>query len=157
ARWRWVDFCRRGAPASCWPSAPSIRVLSTRPAVRLEVTAPVRPGSRHLGDVVVLAFTAALNPTELAAITVMLLLPRPDRLMCGYWLGAMLTGIASGLVIVFALEGSAQHTTTHTVGPVAWLVIAVLLVVAAFALAKGEDQRLRERREARREKKGKEG
>src|SRR5262249_21603503 len=59
--------------------------------------------------------------------------------------------------IVFALDGtSAQHTTTHTLGPVVWLVVAALLVVAAFALAKGEDQRLRERRAARREKKGKE-
>jgi len=110
-----------------------------------------------MGDVVVLAFTAALNPTEVAAITLMLLLPRPDRLMFGYWVGAMFTGIASGLVIVFALDGtSAQHTTTHTLGPAAWLVFAVLLVVAAFALAKGEDQRLRERRAARRERKGKE-
>jgi len=110
-----------------------------------------------MGDVVVLAFTAAFNPTELAAITVMLLLPRPDRLMFGYWVGAMVTGIASGLVIVFALKGtSAEHTTTHTLGPVAWLVVASLLVIAAFALAKGEDQRLRERRAARREKKGEE-
>src|SRR5262245_5349747 len=87
----------------------------------------------------------------------MLLLPRPDRLMFGYWVGAMVTGIASGLVIVFALKGtSAEHTTTHTLGPVVWLVVAALLVVAAFALAKGEDQRLRERRAARREKKGEE-
>ena len=49
-----------------------------------------------MGEVVVLAFTAALNPTELAAITVMLLLPTPERLMLGYWLGAMLSGIACG-------------------------------------------------------------
>jgi hypothetical protein len=71
-----------------------------------------------MGDVVILAFTAGFNPTELAATTVMLLLllllPRPDRLMFGYWLGAMLTGVASGLVIVFALKGTgAEHTTRH--------------------------------------------
>jgi Sap, sulfolipid-1-addressing protein len=108
-----------------------------------------------MGAVVVLAFGAAFNPTQLAATTVMLLLPRPDRLLFGFWLGAMLTGIASGLVIVFALKGTgAEHTTRHTVGPVAWLVVAALLVVAAFALAKGEDRHLRERRVARREKKG---
>jgi hypothetical protein len=108
-----------------------------------------------MGAVVVLAFTAAFNPTELAATTVMLLLPRPDRLMFGYWVGAMLTGIASGLVIVFALKGTgAEHTTRHTIGPVAWLVVAALLVVAAFALGRGEDRRLRERRAARRETNG---
>jgi hypothetical protein len=86
----------------------------------------------------------------------LLLLPRAERLMFGYWLGAMLTGIASGLVIVFALKGTgAEHTTRHTIGPVGWLVVAALLGVAAFALAKGEDRRLRERRKAGHEKKGK--
>jgi hypothetical protein len=109
-----------------------------------------------MGDVVVLAFTAALNPTELAATTVMLLLPGPQQLMFGYWLGAMLTGITCGLVIVFALEGNAEHTTTRTVGPVVWLAVAALLVLAAFALGKGQDTRLRERRAARREKNGEE-
>jgi hypothetical protein len=103
-----------------------------------------------VGEVVVLAFTAALNPTELAATTVMLLLPHPERLLFGYWMGAMLTGTASGLVVVFALsDTSAGHTTTHTVGPAVWLVAAVLLVVAAFALADGADSRLRARRAAR--------
>jgi hypothetical protein len=103
-----------------------------------------------MGAVVLLALTAALNPTEIAAITVMLLLPRPERLMLGYWLGAMLTGIASGSVIVFALKGTAaEHTTRHTVGPVLWLVVAVLFVVAAFALAKGEDKRVEERHRER--------
>jgi hypothetical protein len=111
-----------------------------------------------MAEVLVLAFTAALNPTEVAATTVMLLLPRPGRLLFGYWLGAMLTGVASGSVIVFALKGTgAEHTTRHTVGPVVWLVVAALLMVAALALAKGEGRRLRERREARREKKVEEG
>jgi hypothetical protein len=99
-----------------------------------------------MAAVAVLAITAAFNPTELAAVTVMLLLPRPERLLLGYWLGAMLTGTASGLVIVFALKGTgAEHTTSHTVGPVIWLVVAALFVVAAVALAKGEDKRLEER------------
>jgi hypothetical protein len=32
--------------------------------------------------------------------------------MLGYWLGAMLTGVASGLAIVFALKDTgAEHTT----------------------------------------------
>src|SRR5262245_23132594 len=103
----------------------------------------------------VLALVAALNPTEVAVTVLLLLLPSPGRLMFGYWVGAMVAGMASGLVIVFVLEGTAaEHTTRHALGPIFWLLIAVLLVVAAFALARGEDIRLRERREARREKKG---
>jgi hypothetical protein len=83
-------------------------------------------------------------------------LPRPDRLIFGYWLGAMLTGVASGSVIVFALQGTgAEHTTRHTVGPVVWLVVAALLVIAAFALARGEDNRVRERHRERHPKKEK--
>jgi hypothetical protein len=43
-------------------------------------------------DIILLAFSAALNPTLLAATTVMLLLPRPRNLMLGYLLGAMRLG-----------------------------------------------------------------
>jgi hypothetical protein len=49
-----------------------------------------------MGPIVVLALTAALNPTEVAATTVMLLLPSPERLMFGYWCGAMLTSFVPG-------------------------------------------------------------
>ena len=106
-----------------------------------------------MGAVVLLAFTAAFNPTEIAATTVMLLLPSPERLMLGYWLGAMITGVASGLVIVFALKDTgAEHTTRHTVSPIVQLVFAALLVVAAVALAKGGGKRVRERHDKRHEK-----
>jgi hypothetical protein len=98
-----------------------------------------------MSEIFLLALTAAFNPTELAATTLMLVLPSPARLLLGYWLGAMLTGIASGLVIVFAIEGTtAEHTTSHTVSPIVWLVFAALLLIAAFAVFKGEDKRMRE-------------
>ncbi len=107
-----------------------------------------------MGAIVLLALTAAFNPTEIAATTVMLLLPSPERLMLGYWLGAMLTGVASGLVIVFAFKDTgAEHTTRHTVSPIVQLVFAGLLIVAAVALAKGGGKRVRERHEKRQEKK----
>jgi Sap, sulfolipid-1-addressing protein len=102
-----------------------------------------------MGAVIVLALSAAFNPTELAAATLMLLLPHPQRLLVGYWLGAMLTGTASGLVIVFALEGKAEHTVRHTVSPVVELVFAALLLIAAVALARGEDKRVQEHRRRR--------
>ena len=109
-----------------------------------------------MGAVVLLAFSAAFNPTEIAATTVMLLLPSPERLMLGYWLGAMITGVASGLVIVFVLEDkAAEHTTRQTVSPIVELVFAGLLIVAAVALARGDDKRVRERYDKRHEKKGK--
>jgi len=53
-----------------------------------------------MSQVILLSLTASLNPTLVAATTVMLLLDRPARLMSGYLLGAYLTSITVGLVIV---------------------------------------------------------
>src|SRR5947208_7374096 len=63
-----------------------------------------------MSDVFVFALTAALNPTLLGATTVMLLLPRPKRLLLGYLAGALLTSLTLGCVIVFALDGSKTIT-----------------------------------------------
>ena len=65
-----------------------------------------------MGDIFVLALTAALNPTLVAASTVMMLLPNPVRLMLGYLLGALLTSVTLGLLIISALEGSDAVATT---------------------------------------------
>src|SRR3954453_19143739 len=87
-------------------------------------------------DVVLLAFTAALNPTLLTATTVMLLLPDPARLMLGYWLGAMTTSITLGVVIVLALQDStAVSTTQRSLSPAADLALGALAVVVAVVVA----------------------
>ena len=59
-----------------------------------------------MGQVALLSLTASLNPTLLAATTVMLLLPRPAKLMLGYLVGALMMSITLGLLIVFNLSGS---------------------------------------------------
>jgi Sap, sulfolipid-1-addressing protein len=107
-----------------------------------------------MGVVVLLSFTSAINPTLIAVTTVMLLLPRPERLMLGYWLGAMTMSITLGLVILFALNGSATVSTTqHTLSPAADLVLGALSVVLALILNSGEDRRLAARRARRNEAK----
>src|SRR3954471_15153956 len=106
-------------------------------------------------DVVLLAFTAALNPTLLTATTVMLLLPDPKKLMLGYWLGAMLTSITIGLVIVFSLESSgAVSTAKRTVSPLADIALGGLVLAVALVLATGRDRGLTERRARRKQGKG---
>ncbi|MFZ0377415.1 MAG: hypothetical protein WAL38_06260, partial [Solirubrobacteraceae bacterium] len=75
--------------------------------------------SSDLVDVFVLSLVAMLNPTLLAAVTVMLLLPNPKRLMLGYLLGAYTTSITLGLLIVFSLNGSGTESTSkRTISPV---------------------------------------
>lgn len=67
-------------------------------------------------EIFLLALSAALNPTLLAATTVMLLLPKPRSLMFGYLLGALLTSISVGLFIVFFLGDSGAVSTAKAQG-----------------------------------------
>ena len=62
-------------------------------------------------QVLLFAVAAMANPSLLAASTVLLLLPNPKKLMLGYLLGAMMTSITLGLVIVFALQDSGAVDT----------------------------------------------
>ncbi len=107
-----------------------------------------------MSDVLPLALVAALNPTLVAASTVMMLLANPGRLMLGYLLGAVMTSVTLGLVIVFSLEGSdAVSTTQNTLSPVATIALGAIALTAAFVLGTGRYQSAAERRRARRDAK----
>jgi hypothetical protein len=106
-------------------------------------------------DILLLAFSAALNPTLLTATTVMLLLPRPRNLMLGYLLGATMTSVSLGLVVVFSLEDSgAVEVAKKTIGPVGDIVLGAIFLIVARVLSSERDSILRERRERRKAEKG---
>jgi hypothetical protein len=105
-----------------------------------------------VNGVFVYALTAALNPTLLAATTVMLLLDHPKRLLVGYLLGAVMTSVTLGLVIVFTLDGSAS-TAQHTLSPAMDLALGVLLLVVAFMIRPGREPKETGRLADRRRKK----
>ncbi|MFL5883820.1 MAG: GAP family protein [Thermoleophilaceae bacterium] len=108
----------------------------------------------QLVDIFVLSLFAMLNPSLLAALTVMLLLPGSMRLMVGYLLGAYLTSIAVGLLIVFSLHGSsAAGTAKHTLSPLEDIVVALIALTVAFVLRTGRDQPIQQRRRERKEAK----
>src|SRR4051794_19600172 len=95
-----------------------------------------------------------LNPTLLAAVTGMMLLPSPKKLMLGYLLGAYTTSIIVGLLIVFTLNGTdAAETTRHALSPIEDLVLGCLALLVAYALGGGRTEALRERRRRRKETK----
>jgi hypothetical protein len=103
-----------------------------------------------MSEVILLSLTASLNPTLLAASTVMLLLPSPSKLMLGYLLGACLTSITLGLIIVFSLSSSRVTSTTRTtLSPIADIALGAIALVAAWVLWSGRHDRLRERRRVR--------
>src|SRR5258706_13814869 len=84
-----------------------------------------------LGQIFLFSLTAALNPTLLTAVTVMLALPSPKRLLLGYLLGAIITSVTLGLVIVFSLDGSSSGISTakNTVNPALDIALGLLILV----------------------------
>jgi hypothetical protein len=103
-----------------------------------------------MSQVILLSLTASLNPTLVAATTVMLLLPSPKKLMLGYLAGAYMTSITLGLVIVFTLSNSsASNTTENTISPAVDIAVGVIALALAFVLHTGRQERLTERRRAR--------
>ena len=109
-------------------------------------------------QVIVFAFLAMANPVLLAATTVLLLLPNPKRLMLGYLLGALMTSLTLGLVIVFSLQNSsAVSTAKHTVSPAVDLTLGCILLVVSIVLATGRQGRLKARRQERQEAKKEKG
>jgi Sap, sulfolipid-1-addressing protein len=100
-----------------------------------------------LGSIFLLSLLAMFNVTLLAAVTVMMLLPGTKKLMLGYLLGAYLTSISLGMLIVFSLQGSASVSTAkHTLSPIEDLVVGAIALLVGFVLRTGRDERLRKRR-----------
>lgn len=107
-----------------------------------------------MGQVILLSLTASLNPTLVAATTVMLLLDKPTKLMAGYLVGAYLTSITLGLLIVFSLPTSSTTSTTeNTLSPAVDIGLGAVALAAAFVFYTGRVERIRERRAARKAEK----
>ena len=105
-----------------------------------------------MGQFFLFSLTAALNPTLLTATMVMLLLPNPTRLLRGYLLGAYMTSITAGLVIVFGLENSgAVDTTKNTLSPVADVALGLILLVTSYVIKTGRHSKQLERRKQKKE------
>jgi ABC-type nickel/cobalt efflux system permease component RcnA len=103
-----------------------------------------------MSQVILLSLTASLNPTLVGATTVMLLLDKPARLMLGYLLGAYVTSITLGLVIVFsASNSSTTNTTQNTLSPTVDIALGLLALVGAWVVWSGRHERFQERRRAR--------
>ena len=108
-----------------------------------------------MGDLVSfigLSLTAMLNPTLLAAVTVMMMLPAPKRLMLGYLLGSYLTSISVGLLIAFSLHGSGSvESARTTLTPAEDLVFGAIAVIIGLVLRSdfGEERRQRKKESAK--------
>jgi hypothetical protein len=103
-------------------------------------------------ELLLLALYAALYPTLLAVVVILLAQARPRRLLTVYLIGGMSVSIGAGLVIVFVLSGSGLLNGGESSGT-SWkadLTVGGLALLAAVALALRADERMRERRRRRR-------
>jgi hypothetical protein len=76
----------------------------------------------------------------------MLMLDRPKSLMLGYLLGAYITSITLGCIIVFSLsDSSAVSSTKNTLSPAADIGLGMLALIAAFVI--GRERAPREKKE----------
>jgi hypothetical protein len=104
-----------------------------------------------VGDLVsflVLSLAAMLNPTLLAAVTLMMVLQDTKRLMLGYLLGSYLTSIAVGLLIVFSFhESTGVSTARNTLTPAEDLVFGAIALIIGLVLRSnvGEERRRRKK------------
>lgn len=111
----------------------------------------------HLAQLLFLALDAALYPTLLAAVVILLSQPRPRALLGAYYAGGMVISVGLGLAIVFAAKSSGAFDSPSS-GP-SWtvdLAVGGLALLAAVALAVRADQRMRQRRAQRSAARGKE-
>ena len=102
----------------------------------------------------VLALAAAFYPTLLAVVLFALTRPNPVRLLAAFYVGGLVTSVTIGLLVLFVAEGSGAVTQDkHSVSPWVDLVAGLLSLLLAFAVARGRDEPLRERRRLRKEAK----
>ena len=111
-----------------------------------------------LASIFLLSLLAMFNPTLLAAVTVMMLLPNTKKLMFGYLMGAYLTSITLGLLIVFSLNDSESVSTAkRSLSPAEDIAVGLILLLVAYVLGGGRTESLRERRRQRKEAKERSG
>jgi len=105
-------------------------------------------------QILTLSLVAVVDPVLAAAAAVMLLLPSPKKLMLGFVLGALLTSIPLGLLLVFSARGTQSapaSTTRHQVDPALDIALGLGLLAISVMLVSGLWDRLKARR---RERKG---
>jgi Sap, sulfolipid-1-addressing protein len=103
-----------------------------------------------VGSIILLALAAAIYPQLLAVVIVILTRPNPQPLLWACYLASLLVSVGASILIftVFESRGTIAGTSSHRVGPAAYLVVGATAVVVAIVMTtrRGRDQEPRERR-----------
>jgi hypothetical protein len=100
-----------------------------------------------VAHVFVLALAAAVYPTLLAGVIVLLTRPRPAAQLTAFLVGGMACSLVAGSLVLAALEGSGQFDSSdQAASPALDLAAGVLSLAIGAAVATGRPRRLAERR-----------
>jgi hypothetical protein len=87
---------------------------------------------------VLLALAAAVYPTLLAGVILILSQPRPLRMLLGFLAGGYIVSMVAGIAIVRALESSGAVDTSHrSTKPIVSIVAGALSLIVAWGIWSG--------------------
>jgi hypothetical protein len=94
-----------------------------------------------VGNIILLALAAAVYPTLLAGVIVLLGRDKPERLLAAFLAGGILISVTAGLIIVFALDGAVSTSNQKSASPTVDLIAGILSIILALVLWKRERDR----------------
>jgi Sap, sulfolipid-1-addressing protein len=96
-----------------------------------------RPEGGNVGSIILLALAAAVYPQLLAVVVIILTRPNPRLLLWACYLASMLVSVGSSVLIfaVFQSRGSVAGTSSHRLGPGAYLLVGAVAVLLAILIA----------------------
>jgi hypothetical protein len=89
------------------------------------------------GSVLVLALAAAVNPSMLAVVLVLLSLSRPRALIAAYLLGGLLISVGIGIAVLAGANGSGAVRHHSQLSPAIDVGAGAVVLLVAFVLATG--------------------
>jgi hypothetical protein len=100
-----------------------------------------------VGSIILLALAAAVYPQLLAVVVIILTRPNPRPLLLACYLASLLVSVASSVLIflVFRSRGSVAGTSSHRLGPAAYLVVGAIAVFVAILIATPSGRELLDR------------
>jgi hypothetical protein len=89
-----------------------------------------------VGPIILLALGAAVYPQLLAVVVIILTRPNPRLLLWGCYLGGLFVSVCAGVGIfaVFQSRGTVAGTSSHRLGPGAYLTVGAIAVAVAIVV-----------------------
>ena len=90
-----------------------------------------------MGSIVLLALAAAVYPQLLAVVVIILTRPNPQSLLWACYLASLLVSVGTSSLIFAAFQSreSIAGTSSHRLGPAAYLTVAAIAVSVAILIA----------------------